>query len=44
MDGPALQVGLGNVRAQCECCGSMYFVSAEPAEEITDLSDLFCAV
>ena len=44
MDAPALQVRLGNVRAQCECCRSTYFVSAEPGEEITEASDLICAV
>ena len=44
MDAPALQVRLGNVRAQCECCRSTYFVSAELGEEITDASDLICAV
>lgn len=44
VDAPALQVRLGNVRAQCECCRSTYFVSAEPGEEITEASDLICTV
>lgn len=44
VDAPALQVRLGNVRAQCERCRSTYFVSAEPGEEITDASDLICVV
>ena len=44
VDAPALQVRLGNVRAQCECCRSTYFVSAEPGEEITEASDLICVI
>lgn len=44
VDAPVLQVRLGDVRAQCECCRSTYFVSPEPSDDITDASALICAV
>ena len=37
------EVALGNVRAQCPRCRPTRFVPADPAEDITHLSDLLCA-
>jgi hypothetical protein len=38
-----VQVGLGNVRAQCRHCRSASFVTANPGDELTEMSSLKCA-
>jgi hypothetical protein len=43
MDSIFTEVALGNVRAQCPRCRSTRFVCADPAEDISHLSDLICA-
>jgi hypothetical protein len=39
-----ITVSLGEVKAQCPRCGSRWFATPEPGEELTLLSELVCAL
>jgi hypothetical protein len=42
--GAVVEVGLGNVRAQCPACRSTRFLTAHPGDEVSELTELVCAV